>query len=60
MSTHGSPSSINADETLKPERKKLKSCEPDLKITGVVDSVIWFVSLLVDHYIPRWQKANEV
>ena len=26
-------SRINDDETLKPERKKLRSCEPDLKIT---------------------------
>jgi hypothetical protein len=39
MSTNKSPSSINDDEILKPERKKLKSCEPDLKITvgGAVD-----------------------
>jgi hypothetical protein len=33
MSTNKSPSSINDDEALEPARKKLRSCEPDLKIT---------------------------
>jgi hypothetical protein len=57
MSTKNkSPSSINDDETLKPERKKLKSCEPDLKITvgGAVDGSdaieYWYhASIMANH-----------
>jgi hypothetical protein len=56
MSTNKNPSSINDDETLEPERRKLKSCEPDMKITvgGAVDGSdaieYWYhASIMANH-----------
>jgi hypothetical protein len=58
MSTNKSPSSINDDQALEPARKKLRSCEPDLKITvgGDVDGIdavdYWYhASMMANHSV---------
>jgi hypothetical protein len=58
MSTNSSPSSINDDEASEPARKKLRSCEPDLKITvgsnvGGSDAIdYWYhASIMANHSV---------